>query len=167
MTRKDMAGEIKFCEICDLKIPNQDKFRLDALAQRLFTKNLEDNNFSKVNCGKYWEDFRLLEEAGTMEKMANFLCPGCGKICRTMPETDLQKYMRVWELLETKDWSHGREDEYLELCGQGFLYFPICCTNPECTGRFHRTISDLEGFKACEKHVQVAYRFASPYSYIF
>lgn len=167
MERKEIEEEIKFCEICELNIPDQEKYRLDAVARKLFTKKLDENNFGEVDYGQYFEDFYLLEKAGTMERIINFLCPECGKICRTMLEADLSKYKRVWELLETKDWSHERGEEYFELCGQGILYFPVCCTNPECAGRFHRTISDLEGFKACEKHVQVAYRFASPYSYIF
>lgn len=162
MKNTEKSKLLIFPDIIFLDISEREKCRLDAVAARLLPKNHQDNIFREDEYPDLLDDLRMLEKVGIMEKELIFVCPECGQVCGSILEADFPKYKRVWELLKAKDWSHGRDEEFLELCGEGIWDISVRCTNCK---QLNTVINDLEEFTKYEDCIKCAYRFENLYNY--
>ncbi len=165
MKNTKRVKELRIPDIAFLDIPEQEKGRLDEVAVRLIPKSQRENHFPEDEYAYLLDDLRILEKLGIMEKEMIFVCPECGEVCGSILEADLSKYKRVWELLEEKAWSHGRDEEFLALCGEGVLDISVQCTNVNCSQGLNAVINDSEGFGRYAKYTKYAYRFECLYNY--
>lgn len=97
--------------------------------------------------------------SAVVEKKYKFCCPKCGETCMVIPENELLHYFRVWELLENKPLTDTQIVEFVDLCGQGYRFIGLLCSNEKCDGEFDAIIMNKWEWEEHVERAEIAYEF--------
>ena len=146
-------------EIDSLDISNSEKLRLDKAARNNFRYYMNESNIYKLENPLSIKDLELLKSIGIVEREYNFKCENCGSSCDVIPEKDLMKYIRYWELFELEKQKKITKEQLSELDQleeEGFYEIFLSCIN--CDDYNEIEITNKKKLSDYKNNVQLIYK---------
>ena len=103
-----------------LDIPDEEKVRLDNIANNCYNMIFYENNLNNPNSyakelGMTLEDLKIFVELKIAKEEIEFLCKRCGDRVLSMEKEILNKHLRYWELKKKETLTPEEEQEFKAL----------------------------------------------------